>query len=443
MISPSSLNQYLKCCLFTLLFSVSVMLVATSAENQTSKTELELNRLLFKLLNNNPELKSLKANWESFREKAAIAGALPNPKFTFGYFVEPVETRTGPQQSKLGLAQKFPWFGRLSAEKKSFAQAAGAYEMAWRSAQEEQALRLAMAYLDASYATKALSIIDREINLVDAIKASAERIYASSTHQVGQEQVIRLSLLANEMRDQKIDFSKQLDLARYRIEQLIDEPLPPQMMFSYSEAYPLYRDGLLEAQEEADNLDFALTNRPEYLATSFQINAAQFKEKVSKLDRLPSFTLGFDYIFTGNSSSMPRPSDSGKDAAFIFIALDLPIWANKQMAQIKESKSQVRRYKEVQASVKTLIVKDIADAKRALSSANESIRLYQESLLPESIRARELVLATYAKGGQQFLDVLDTELNVLKAELGLAQQESNKLKATWGLLRSLGILTKQ
>merc|ERR1711974_383443 len=46
-------------------------------------------------------------------QKVAQVNNLPDPTFSFGYFISPVETRVGPQRAKVGLTQMFPWFGTL------------------------------------------------------------------------------------------------------------------------------------------------------------------------------------------------------------------------------------------------------------------------------------------------------------------------------------------
>ena len=52
--------------------------------------------------------------WEAVEARLPAAGALPDPELTYGYFLESVETRVGPQNQKFGLSQKIPWPARLA-----------------------------------------------------------------------------------------------------------------------------------------------------------------------------------------------------------------------------------------------------------------------------------------------------------------------------------------
>ena len=65
---------------------------------------------------NNPGLKAKFTEYNAALEKIPQVGSLPDPTFSFGYFITPIETRVGPQQAKFGINQMFPWFGTLNAQ---------------------------------------------------------------------------------------------------------------------------------------------------------------------------------------------------------------------------------------------------------------------------------------------------------------------------------------
>ncbi|MFT5480200.1 MAG: cobalt-zinc-cadmium efflux system outer membrane protein, partial [Bacteroidia bacterium] len=78
---------------------------------------------------NNPGLKASYTQFEAAMQRVAQVYSLPNPTISLGAFISPIETRVGPQQAKLGLAQMFPWFGTLQAkENMATAQAEAQYQ---------------------------------------------------------------------------------------------------------------------------------------------------------------------------------------------------------------------------------------------------------------------------------------------------------------------------
>ena len=76
-----------------------------------------LDGYLLEAANNNPGLKSKFSEYLAALEKVPQVGALPDPQVSFGYFIQPVETRVGPQRARISVSQMFPWFGTLGAKK--------------------------------------------------------------------------------------------------------------------------------------------------------------------------------------------------------------------------------------------------------------------------------------------------------------------------------------
>ncbi|MCK5461759.1 MAG: TolC family protein, partial [Bacteroidales bacterium] len=65
---------------------------------------------------NNPGLKSRFNEYLAALEVAPQVKALPDPQLAFGYFIQPVETRVGPQEFRISASQMFPWFGTLKSK---------------------------------------------------------------------------------------------------------------------------------------------------------------------------------------------------------------------------------------------------------------------------------------------------------------------------------------
>ena len=62
---------------------------------------------------NNPSLEAAFNRWKAALEKVPQVNSLPDPRFSYTYFITEIETRVGPQRQKLSLSQTFPWFGKL------------------------------------------------------------------------------------------------------------------------------------------------------------------------------------------------------------------------------------------------------------------------------------------------------------------------------------------
>ena len=94
---------------------------------------------------NNAGLKAAFEQWKAAIEEVPQARSLPDPRFTYGHFIEEVETRAGPQRNKFGISQRFPWFGKIEARTR----AAGASAEAARRRYEATKLKLFFEVKDA------------------------------------------------------------------------------------------------------------------------------------------------------------------------------------------------------------------------------------------------------------------------------------------------------
>ena len=61
----------------------------------------------------NPGLEAAFLRWKAALERIPQAQSLPDPRFTYRYFIREIETRVGPQKQAFEIGQMFPWFGKL------------------------------------------------------------------------------------------------------------------------------------------------------------------------------------------------------------------------------------------------------------------------------------------------------------------------------------------
>ena len=66
-------------------------------------------------LYHSPAVEAAYQRWAAVSERLPQVRALPDPRLNFGFFLDEVETRTGPQQARFGVSQSFPWPGLLEA----------------------------------------------------------------------------------------------------------------------------------------------------------------------------------------------------------------------------------------------------------------------------------------------------------------------------------------
>ncbi|MCK5223032.1 MAG: TolC family protein, partial [Candidatus Aminicenantes bacterium] len=110
---------------------------------------------------NNPGLKAAFNLWKAELEKVAQVKSLPDPTFNFAYFVREVETKVGPQQMKVGLMQKFPWFGKLKLRGNIFFERSRALKENFERLKLELFYKVKKLYYDYYYVYRSIVIIKK------------------------------------------------------------------------------------------------------------------------------------------------------------------------------------------------------------------------------------------------------------------------------------------
>jgi len=96
-----------------LFFVISVFVMPIGYGRAEEGKTINLDSLIEEGLKNNPGIEALYNNWVAAGYKVKQAESLPDPRLTFSYFGENVETRVGPQERKYGASQKIPFPGKL------------------------------------------------------------------------------------------------------------------------------------------------------------------------------------------------------------------------------------------------------------------------------------------------------------------------------------------
>ncbi|MHC4165505.1 MAG: TolC family protein, partial [Planctomycetota bacterium] len=149
---------------------------------------------------NSAGLKASFEQWKAAIEEVPQARSLPDPRFTYGHFIEEVETRVGPQRNKFGISQMFPWFGKIEARTR----AAGASAEAARRRYEARKLKLFFEVKDAFheyvYLAKAIEIARENLELVQGFEQVALTKYIGAA--AGHPDVVRAQVELAKLEDQ-------------------------------------------------------------------------------------------------------------------------------------------------------------------------------------------------------------------------------------------------
>jgi outer membrane protein TolC len=367
---------------------------------------------------NNPELKARFNEYMAALEVVPQVKSLPDPRFAFGYFIKPVETRVGPQQAKISVDQMFPWFGQLKANENVAVQQAKAKFESFEEAKSKLFFELKSAYFDLYFTQKAVDITLENITILNTFRElSLIKIEAGLSSSIDQ---LRIEMEIADMENQLALLKDQVVYQMVAFNNLLN---------AENGAAVFFPDTLAKSDlswNKMDVLDSINKNNHQLTRLDFEMSAYQGKEQVARKMGSPTINLGFDYIFVGQSDNPNLdPTMSGQDAImFPRIGLTIPLYRKKYKSMVQEAVYQqqaVSDHKEAQTNVlETLSEKAFKDYR----DANRRLELFQRQTAL-AMQAMQILQTDYATNNKDFEEVLRMEKRVLKYALELEKARAD------------------
>jgi outer membrane protein TolC len=157
------------------LLTVQAYQTADTTELPTLHESATLNDYLAYAALNNPGLEAAFNRWKAALERVPQVKSLPDPRFTYRYFIREVETRVGPQEQGLGLSQMFPWFGKLELRGSVAAEAAEAAKQQYENEKLKLFFEVKDAFYEYYYLGRAIDVVKENFELVEYLESSAPK----------------------------------------------------------------------------------------------------------------------------------------------------------------------------------------------------------------------------------------------------------------------------
>ena len=376
-----------------------------------------------------PRNGAARAHAEAAQDATARAGRLPEPVASASVFVRSVETRTGPQQARVGIFQPLPWPARLRAQSSSAqAEADGAEAQVgavaiqvehvvrsrfWSLWELRQVQRARLEHLEllsrlaettqARVETGSASLADlQQVNLAHARLADELRTLA--TRERSMEAALRAAV--------------GLDGTLISLRSQATRPEPE----------------LPTADASATLSSLAMAHPAVDRARARELAAAH-AVTTARSSRAPDLRVGVDWIVTGPALD-PSIADSGKDAWVVGAGLELPLWqrsygkdvASAQAAQRARGEELRQEEQDRQAGLTS-----------ALATVHDTARQHlvvRDTLLPQAEAAYTSVLGDFTVGKADVAPVLLAQRDLLELRVALDTTAADHARA-WAALEAV------
>ena len=357
----------------------------------------------------NPGLAAAFNRWKAALEQIPQVRSLPDPKFTYAYYIREVETRVGPQRNSLQIAQTFPWFGKLALR------GGAAWQAAEAERQNYEARKLAVfrevkdAYYEYYYLGRAIAVATENVRLLRHLENVVRAKYRAGG--AGHPDLIRLQVELGKLED--------------RLRSLKAMRSPVMAALAAATNLPADRELPWPAQIEPASLEaddaaltaWALESSPKLKARNAEIARRRAQIALARREYYPDVTFGLTWIDTADRVGTPRPSDSGEDPLIAMVSVNLPIWWDKISAGVREAKFRHLAAVTQRADDANRLVAAVKGAAYHCRDAQAKLDLYQRVLIPKARESLKVTEAAFRSGKADFGDLIDAQRVLLEFQL--------------------------
>ena len=362
-----------------------------------------LDSLRAELRRSNPELRALTLDYRAALSVGVQQSQLPDLEVGLGVFVLPVETRTGPQQFRLGATQMLPWPGKLAA------MAAVADARARPLLERVAARQLALRYrLDRAYYRLAglrarATVLRESLELYTSLEQlTLRRVEVGSGSSVD---VYRIQLQRQQTQRKINELANLAQREMTTINELLDRPADTQI-----------DPGIDLSERVAEILEFApdlaaddpdLADHPALRYYQLQAEANRAAIELNDLDGRPDFGVGLDYIATGRRTDADPPRN-GRDVLLPRATVRLPLNRTKYAAKRQEEELRIEALSARSEATEATFRADLRNALLIIdNAANELNFLGEQARIVGATLA--IARGEFANGRRPFDELLRLE----------------------------------
>nr|WP_321451415.1 TolC family protein [uncultured Carboxylicivirga sp.] len=390
---------------------ILIIVFGSAGNNVLAQDNLE--HYLTLAAENNPSLKAAFNKYMAALEKAPQVSALPDPQIAFAYFIQPVETRLGPQEFKISASQMFPWFGTLQArENAAISNAKAQYEM-FEQQKSKLFQEVKANWYNLYFNQRALDITRENMTLLQSFQRLATaKVEAGKVSAADQ---YRIEMEINDLENELAQLRDAQSLLTTSFKNLIGTTS------EIAVGDTIISTDLLLSKEAI--MDSIKAKNHVLLSMDLKTSALDYQKEAAKKAGGPNFNVGIDYTFIGKGEN----NLSGKDAIlFPKIGFSIPLYRKKYKSMVQEVVYQQEAVTNDKSNQTNVLENILEKSYNEMTDAERRLRLFEKQLLLSS-KSLRIIETEYANQNSNFEEMLRMQKRMLKYELELEKAKTDKL----------------
>ncbi|WP_321476603.1 TolC family protein [uncultured Paludibaculum sp.] len=393
---------------------LGLMALLAGAVLSAAEAPGSLKALLAEALTNNPEILASQKRYEAARQRPSQVSSLPDPMFSPGFASNgrpwPGAGLGKEPTSNIGfmVSQEVPWPGKRKLQGDMAVKEYEAEFQNYAQAQLSVVSRIKQAYYRRAYAFDVVEVLDRNIDLLRRMLKITEARYAVG--KAAQQDVFKAQTQISILSTKRIQLEREKRAREAEIVSLLNR----------APGSPLERPDVLAPLEMKIGLEelyaSARQNSPMLLKDEKMMQRAELAVNMARKEYYPDYTIKAGYF---NMGSMPPMYQLSAD-----FKIPLYFFRKQRQAVTEQSQTLAATRRDYEASSQSLLFR-IKDDQLMAETSNQLIKLYSQTVIPQSSLALEASLSSYETGTVDFLTVLMNYVTVVEYEMNYEEELQN------------------
>lgn len=399
---------------------VSLIVLGVSVPLTWAQEPVSLKSYLSQALTGNDALLRARVEFTRSSEKRRQAGVLPDPKLAVQYYLQPVETRTGPQNASIGISQSLPWFNKLSLQRSK-----SDYDVAIAGArlaavELDVARQVKEAYIEYGFLGRSQQTIADNLELLRYLEGVARSRYATGNTTFFD--VLKIQIEMARSQEKALALADQARPLMVQINSLLGTEA------DRARPIPTTLPQIVLGSDDESIHALALSNYPLLQDARQRIAQARVARELAEKDFYPDFNFSIKTILTG-SAEFGDPPDSGTDPVIAGVTMNLPVFWERRHSKVAEEEASIRSAKSLQKGQTRALRAAIEKNLYGYREAQRKFSLYHDDLLPKVKQQLEVAVNGFQSGSSTILELMDAEQNLLTFELAESRAKADRALA--------------
>lgn len=382
----------------SILLIIALLFFSGTARSQTSAKELQ--DYIDFAIQNNPELKAMDLKYQQALEMVPQAKALPDPNFSAGVFVQPIETRIGAQKAKLSLSQLFPWFGTLGAKEQQASLQAHAQYLNYLDAKSKLEMNVKLSYLDLILMDHKIFFTQKRVEVLGLLEK--QNLTQFENNQSSMVNVLYVQMLKEELISMLGMFQDKKQTFQSTFNKLLNRNLLT--------AVDLPTDDSFWVQAISLDTDFSFDKHTRIDSWETMKETSSFGEKVAKLNGMPKFGIGLDYAIIAERTDMDV-ANNGNDAIMPMISVSIPLFRKKYKSAVKVNQLKQIQFEQLKIEELNRLELEKQKAIEEYSTGTRNAKTY-DNLLTKAKQSFEILTSNYETSSGKYEEVLNMQQKI-------------------------------